>query len=134
MRHYRTLLLLLAVAAVAGGAVLTPPITAGDKKDEPPPAKGDDKPGLHLTIYNDNIKRSQVSTLPDGLLTRPTLVWELEAKKAGKHLVEVSYVANQIRWRSDYNLVLNPDDTKVDVSGWVTIENSTGTAFDQARV
>src|SRR5947208_11443045 len=54
MRHYRTLLLLLAVAAVAGGAVLTPPITAGDKKDEPPPAKGDDKPGLHLTIYNDN--------------------------------------------------------------------------------
>jgi hypothetical protein len=93
-----------------------------------------EKGPIYMVERGDNIKRIQFSTLPAGLLTRPTLVWELEAKKAGKHLVEVSYVANQIRWRSDYNLVLNPDDTKVDVSGWVTIENNTGTAFDQARV
>jgi hypothetical protein len=93
-----------------------------------------DKGPIFLVERGDNIKRIQFSTLPDGLLTRPTLVWELEAKKPGKHLVEVSYLANQIRWRSDYNLVLHPDDTKVDVSGWVTIENGTGTAFDQARV
>ena len=82
----------------------------------------------------DNIKRIAFSQLPDGLLTRPTLVWEVEAKKAGKHLVEVSYIANGIRWRSDYNVVLNEGDTQADISGWVTVENNTGTAFDKARV
>ena len=76
----------------------------------------------------DNIKRIAFSQLPDGLLTRPTLVWEVEAKQGGKHLVEVSYIANGIRWRADYNVVLNDGDTHADVSGWVTVENGTGTA------
>jgi hypothetical protein len=93
-----------------------------------------EKGPIFLVERGDNIKRIQFSTLPEGLLTRPTLVWELEARKAGKHLVEVSYIANQIRWRADYNLVLNPDDTQADVSGWVTVENNTGTAFEKAAV
>jgi hypothetical protein len=46
----------------------------------------------------------------------------------------VSYVANNIRWRADYNIVLNDDDTKVNVSGWVTLENNTGTTFENAKV
>jgi len=93
-----------------------------------------DKGPIFLVERGDNIKRIAFSELPQGLLTRPTLVWELETKKAGKHLVEVSYIAQGIRWRSDYNLVVNPDDTQVDLSGWVTIENNTGTVFDDAKV
>jgi hypothetical protein len=93
-----------------------------------------DKGPIYLVERGDNIKRIQFSTLPEGLLTRPTLVWEVEAKKGGKHLVEVSYIANQIRWRADYNIVLNPDDTQADVSGWVTLENNTGTGFANAAV
>jgi hypothetical protein len=93
-----------------------------------------EKGPIFMVERGDNIKRIQFSALPEGLLTRPTLVWEVEASKPGKHLVEVSYLAQQIRWRSDYNVVLNPDDTKADVSGWVTIENKTGTAFEQAAV
>ncbi|HEV3259591.1 MAG TPA: hypothetical protein VG013_22180 [Gemmataceae bacterium] len=99
-------------------------VLAGDKDNGP----------IYMVERGDNIKRIQFSALPEGLLTRPTLVWEVEANKAGKHLVEVSYIANGIRWRSDYNVVLNPDDTKADVSGWVTIENKTGTAFNKAAV
>jgi hypothetical protein len=93
-----------------------------------------EKGPLFLVERGDNIKRIQFSTLPEGLLTRPTLVWEVEAKKPGKHLVEVSYIANQIRWRADYNLTLSPDDTKADLSGWVTVENNSGTAFEKAQV
>ena len=89
---------------------------------------------IYMVERGDNIKRIAFSQLPDGLLTRPTLVWEVEAKKAGKHLVEVSYIANGIRWRADYNVVLNEGDTRADVSGWVTVENGTGTTFEQARV
>ena len=39
-----------------------------------------------------------------------------------------------MRWRSDYNIVINPDDTQVDVSGWVTVENNTGTAYEKANI
>lgn len=89
---------------------------------------------IFLVERGDNIKRIQFSKLPEGLLTRPTLVWEVEAKVAGKHLVEVSYIANQIRWRSDYNLALAADDKHADLSGWVTIENNSGATYKDAAV
>lgn len=89
---------------------------------------------IFMVERGENVKRIQFSELPGGLLTRPTLVWEVIAEKAGKHLIEVSYIANNIRWRSDYNLVLNEDDTKLDISGWVTVQNNTGTAFKDASV
>jgi hypothetical protein len=89
---------------------------------------------IFMVERGDNIKRIQFSTLPEGLLTRPTLVWEIETQKAGKHQVEVSYIAQQMRWRADYNIVLNPDDTQADLSGWVTIENNTGTTYKDGAV
>jgi hypothetical protein len=93
-----------------------------------------EKGPIFLVERGDNIKRIQFSSLPEGLLTRPTLVWEVEANKAGKHLVEVSYLANNIRWRADYSVVLDDGDKHADLSGWVTLENNTGTAFESARV
>jgi hypothetical protein len=99
-------------------------VLAGDK----------DKGPIYLVERGDNIKRIQFSKLPEGLLTRPTLVWELEAKKPGKHLVEVSYIAKQIRWRADYNLVISGDDKTINLSGWVTIENNSGVAYANAKV
>lgn len=89
---------------------------------------------IFLVEGGENIKRIQFSELPGGLLTRPTLVWELTAEKAGQHLVEVSYIANSLRWRADYNVAVNDEETAVDVSGWVTLENRTGTQFDDASV
>jgi hypothetical protein len=65
-----------------------------------------DKGPILVVERGDNIKRIQFSKLPEGLLTRPTLVWEVLAQKPGKHVVEVSYIAKAVRWRADYNLVL----------------------------
>ena len=62
-----------------------------------------DKGPIFLVERGENVKRIQFSKLPEGLLTRPTLVWEVEARQAGKHLVEVSYIAQQVAWRADYN-------------------------------
>jgi hypothetical protein len=97
-------------------------------------AKDKEKGPIFMVERGENIKRIQFSSLPDGLLTRPTLVWELATNKEGKQAVEVSYIANGIRWRADYNLVLNAEDTKLDLSGWVTIENNTGTGYKDAAV
>lgn len=97
-------------------------------------AKDREKGPIFVVERGENIQRIQFGTLPEGLLTRPTLVWDVAAEKAGKHLVEVTYVANNMRWRADYNLVLSPDDKKLDVSGWVTIENRAGTGYKDAAV
>ena len=89
---------------------------------------------IFLVERGENIRRIQFSELPGGLLTRPTLVWELVVEKPGRHLVEVSYIAQQMRWRADYNIVLNEDETEIDLSGWVTIQNQCGTRFADASV
>lgn len=83
------------------------------------------------------IDRSQVRkfrALPGGLITKPTLVWLIDAVKAGQHLAKVTYQASNITWNSDYTLVIAQNDKSIDLSGWVTINNNTGTAFNNAEL
>src|SRR5262245_33191026 len=81
-----------------------------------------------------NVKDVQFSTLPGGLLTRPTLVWQLDAKEGGKELVKVAYAARNMGWRVDYRARLNAAGDRVDLAGWVTLTNNTGTTFHDARL
>src|SRR6266508_5605916 len=39
-----------------------------------------------------------------------------------------------MNWRADYVLLVNADDTKGDLQGWVTLTNSSGATFDDARL
>lgn len=71
--------------------------------------------------------------LPEGLISRPTLVWMLE-NGGGGHSVEASYLTGGIGWKSDYVLVLSKDDSKIDVSGWVTIDNRSGATYEDASI
>ena len=72
--------------------------------------------------------------LPENLISKPTLVWLLRSGKAGKQKIETSYLTNQITWQADYVTVLNADDTKADLSGWVSIDNKSGTAYKNATL
>jgi len=72
--------------------------------------------------------------LPEGFVTRPTLAWKLDAEKAGGHDVVVSYQTGGMAWRADYTAVLSPDETHLDLGGWVTIANVCGARFPNARV
>ncbi|MDD4892325.1 MAG: DUF4139 domain-containing protein, partial [Phycisphaerae bacterium] len=56
------------------------------------------------------------------------------AGNGGRHLVKVSYMANQINWRADYTAVLNAKDSAVDMSGWVTITNNSGARYLDAQL
>ena len=72
--------------------------------------------------------------LPEGLITRPTLQWKLDAAKAGEHLAKVTYQASNIGWVADYTLIAKKDDTLADLSGWVTINNQSGATYTDARI
>jgi hypothetical protein len=72
--------------------------------------------------------------LPEGLILKPTLVWLLDVKKGGKKKCEVSYLASGIGWHADYVGIVNEDDTKMEIEGWVTITNHTGTTYEDAKL
>jgi hypothetical protein len=72
--------------------------------------------------------------LPDGLITRPTLVWLLNADKAATHKTEVSYLTGGINWHAEYVAVVNDNDTALDLAGWVSVENNSGATFKDAKL
>ena len=90
--------------------------------------------GVSMVERGDNIKNILFSKLPEGLLTRPTLVWLIESDRGGKQLVKVSYVARNVKWHTEYSLVIDKDEKLVDMSGWVTIDNKSGTGYKKARI
>ncbi|MGA2221391.1 MAG: DUF4139 domain-containing protein [Verrucomicrobiia bacterium] len=93
-----------------------------------------DKGDLAMVQRGDNVKDIQFSALPEGLITKPTLVWKLATEKVGDQLVEVAYQTGGINWQSDYNAVLNADDTHLDLSGWVTVNNQSGATYKDAKL
>jgi hypothetical protein len=90
--------------------------------------------GIDLVPRDRNVKDVQFSALPGGLLTRPTLVWQLDAKTTAKDLVKVAYRANNMNWHVDYRARLNQAGDKLDLAGWVTVANNTGTSYKDAQV
>ena len=81
--------------------------------------------------YGDSIKLGE---LPQGLLTRPTLIWKVQANQAGEHRIRTTYQTGGITWRSDYNLVLNQEDNQADLGAWVTLMNLSGAAYKNAKL
>ena len=93
-----------------------------------------EKGDLAMVQRGDNVKDVEFSALPEGLITKPTLVWKLATEKVGQQLIEVAYQTAGINWQSDYNAVLNADDTHLDLSGWVTINNQSGATYKDAKL
>ncbi|MEO8179992.1 MAG: DUF4139 domain-containing protein [Deltaproteobacteria bacterium] len=71
--------------------------------------------------------------LPPGLLPEPTLVWLLDSARQEQR-VEVSYLTKNLSWRADYVLSLAADNAHADLTGWVTLDNQTGTSFPGAAL
>jgi hypothetical protein len=96
--------------------------------------------GDELIIQNDTgvhiVKGEQVSLpeLPEGLITKPTLKWLLDAEKAGTHDMQLSYMTSGLNWEAYYVAVVNNDDTELDLMSWVTLTNNSGASYKNARL
>src|ERR1700730_3422663 len=72
--------------------------------------------------------------VPANLYDRPTLLMSLENSGARKQQIEASYLAGNLSWNADYVLTVARDDKNADLDGWVTVANTSGTAFHNARL
>src|ERR1051325_3629241 len=90
--------------------------------------------GGQIVINPSNIVETRFPDLPRNLVATPTLVWDVENSAGTAQTVEASYLTAGMNWRSDYVLVVNADDTRGDLQGWVTLTNTSGVGFDDARL
>jgi hypothetical protein len=72
--------------------------------------------------------------VPPNLRDRPTLVTELDSARGGMQNVELSYLSSGLAWKADYVAELNGADTALDLNGWVTLTNTSGTAYPNAKL
>ena len=67
------------------------------------------------------------SKIPNSLLTKPSLVWNIQTNKNVDATMKLDYVINNISWKSNY--ILNLHEDSADLSGWISINNNAGKAF-----
>jgi len=85
-----------------------------------------------------SINRGQVLNvrfpdLPEGLITRPTLVWMVNGK-GGKGKGDISYLTNGMSWEAEYVAVTDDKDANLSLTGWVNVTNNSGATFKDAKI
>jgi hypothetical protein len=72
--------------------------------------------------------------VPENLRDQPTLVLQLNSQSSKPQDVELSYLTSGLSWKADYVAELNADDTKLDLMGWITLNNTSGTTYKNAKL
>jgi hypothetical protein len=93
------------------------------------------KIGQHIEVLRDDGLPVRVifNKVPDNLRARPTLSVTVVGSHAGTRRATLSYLTPGLGWKADYVALYNESDGKIDVQGWVTLTNSSGTSYDNAR-
>ena len=87
-----------------------------------------------IVINPTNIAEMRFPDLPKNLVATPTLVWDVENRENAAQTIEASYLTSGMNWRADYVLVVDANDAKGDLQGWVTLTNGSGATFEDARL
>lgn len=102
------------VLSTAGGVV----VRIGDRIE----VLRDD--GLPVRVVFDEV--------PPNLRARPTLSVTLNSTRSGTRDASIRYLTPGLGWTSDYVALFDEARGTVDMQGWVTLTNTTGTTFHQA--
>lgn len=90
--------------------------------------------GIELIQRGQDVLGIRLAELSEGLITKPTLMWQVESGQAGKHDAQVTYQTDGLTWRADYNVVLSGNDTAADIGAWVSIMNMSGLSYPDTRL
>ncbi len=72
--------------------------------------------------------------VPGNLRDRPTLVLQLNSSTSEQQQLQLSYLTSGLSWKADYVAELNQTDDFVDLTGWVTLTNQSGTTYKNANL
>lgn len=85
-------------------------------------------------IYLNPSGEITVTKMPEGMISRPSLVWLLNSAKTGANKIELSYITQGMSWTSNYVLSLEGSGKVGDFKGWVSLVNTSGASFKDAKL
>ena len=95
----------------------------------------DDKGGVQVVRSYNNAKFPE---LPGGLITKPTLVWDVTTAKPGQHRTRVTYQTGAMVWWADYNVTFaegaDANSGLLELGAWVSIVNRSGASYGDAKL
>ena len=72
--------------------------------------------------------------LGDDTILKPAFNWLLQSDKPGQFDAEVGYVTGGFDWSASYNLVSPEKGDYCDLVGWITMNNTSGKTFENAKI
>jgi hypothetical protein len=72
--------------------------------------------------------------IPGDLRDRPTLLLDLESSRSGPQDVDLAYMSSGLGWQADYVGTVSADKAHMDLNGLVTLTNTSGTTYPNARL
>ena len=69
---------------------------------------------------------------PAGLTDKPSLSTVVDIPAPTKATLTLSYLAIGVNWQADYVARIHPDGKALDLTGWLTLVNASGTSFADA--
>jgi hypothetical protein len=67
--------------------------------------------------------------VPENLRARPTLSVTVDSDRPGPREVTLSYLTTGLSWKADYVAVFDEARQALDLQGWITLTNTSGTSF-----
>ena len=89
----------------------------------------------HIEVLRDDGLPVRVifDRVPPNLRARPTLSVTLDSTRAGTRPASIRYLTPGLGWSADYVALFDEARGTVDMQGWVTLTNTTGTTFTDAN-
>jgi len=85
-------------------------------------------------VSNPTYRELVFDQVPPNLRDRPTLVWLIDVARAGARGVQATYLTQGLTWRADYVLSLDQRGSRGNLTGWVTLSNTSGASYPEARL
>jgi hypothetical protein len=70
---------------------------------------------------------------PPNLRARPTLSVTVDSRRAGQRPVTLTYLSGGLGWGADYVALFDERQGRMDVQGWITLTNNSGTEYRNAN-
>ena len=84
-------------------------------------------------LRDDNLPvRVIFDRVPENLRARPTLSITLESRRGGTRPLTLTYLTPGLGWQADYVALFDEAAGQMDVQGWITLTNNSGTEYRNA--
>ena len=93
------------------------------------------KIGDRIEVLRDDGEPTRVifAKVPDNLRAQPTLSVTVDSDHGGARTATLSYLTTGLGWKADYVALFDEPASKLDLQGWITLTNTSGTSFNDAR-